>query len=527
MPTAAPLRPADPTSIGGYTLAGRLGAGGMGTVYLGRSATGEDVAIKVLHERLTASPPFLARFADEAAAARRVAGFCTARVLHADVTARPPYLVTEYVAGPTLDEALAAGGPLPASDVEALAVGVAAALTAIHAAGLAHRDLKPSNVLLSRLGPKVIDFGIARALDAPGDRTETGMLFGTPGWLAPEQLYGQSTQASDVFVWGLLIARAGTGWRPALELRVTVPSAADLAGLPASLATAVSAALNTDPALRPTARELLLRLCGSAEAGQVRTATRTLSRPWAAPYPTASAPAPNGYPQHQPPPAYPKYQPPTGYAQQRPPSYPSHKSYPSYAPYQPHQPIQPFRPQPRSPANRPWPVTPPAKPARRRRWYTRKRFILLALVLLVVVLINNADGRPPGQLPAGTARDGILEFTVTGWKCGQAALGTPPLQKQAQGQLCTIDLNVRNFGDQSRRVFVGSQKLRDTAGRTFDADSGAGVYLRRAQPFLTNDINPGNELAGTLVYDIAKDSQPEQLEVHDSPFSGGAPVQLP
>jgi eukaryotic-like serine/threonine-protein kinase len=499
---AAPLTATDPTSVDGYKLLGRLGAGGMGTVYLAKDlkdTAGEAVAIKVLHPPLAADPQFLARFASEAAAAARVAGFCTAKVLHADVSASPPYLVTEYVPGPTLDDVLA-GGPLPASDVEALAVGVAAALTAIHAAGLTHRDLKPSNVLLSRIGPKVIDFGIARALNSNGDRTESGMLFGTLGWLAPEQLYGQSTQASDVFVWGLLIARAGTGWRPAPELRVSVPAAADLKALPATLAGTVTAALNMDPAHRPSARALLLRLCGSAEAGPVRTATKVLSRPWATPYPTLLGPPstllgpPGGHP------------------------YPTPPAYPAMVPYPP----------PRSgqlPVHVPRPKAPPR---RRRRWYARKRFLLpIALVVILVVLASNDDGRKEPQLPAGTARDGILEFTVTGWECGKQSLGKPPAVHQTQGQLCTVALRARNFGDEPRRVHVSSQKLRDAAGRTSNADGGAWIYLEQARPLFNHEVNPGNELAGTLVFEIAKDATPQQLEVHDSPLSGGAKLALP
>jgi hypothetical protein len=523
----APLQQADPMTVGGYTLLGRLGSGGMGTVYLAKGAAGEEVAIKVLHARLSASPQFLARFADEAAAAARVAGFCTAKVLHADVHARPPYLVTEYVAGPTLDAVLAGGKPLPASEVEALAVGVAAALTAIHAAGLAHRDLKPSNVLLSRVGPKVIDFGIARALDMTGDRTETGMLFGTLGWLAPEQLYGQSTQASDVFVWGLLITRAGTGWRPAAELQVSVPSDAEIGKLPRSLAAAVTTALSLEPAARPSARDLLLRLCGSTEAGPVRTATKVLSRPWATPYPTTlgyptgaagpaaaypAAPPYQGAPSHQAAVLHPTATRPA--TQSRPADHlPAVRSRDGSV-------AAPHQPRPGYPVRHGAPVW------RRRRWYTRKRYLLLAVLVLVLVLINKDRGNgKTEQLPPSTVRDGILEFTLLGWRCGLSSLGTPPLARQAQGQLCTFELRVHNFGDGSRRVYVSSQKLRDAAGRTIEPDGIAWGYLEQARPFL-HEINPGNEVTGVLVYDIAKDSQPQQLEVHDSPLSGGATITL-
>src|SRR5574341_1955390 len=165
----APLERGDPTAVGPYLLEGRLGAGGMGTVYFGRSQRdGKPVAVKLVRSDLAGDTAFRARFRAEVEAARRVAGSCTARVLDADPDSQRPYLVTEYVDGIPLDQAIARDGPLPPSSLEGFGVGVAVALTAIHAAGIVHRDLKPSNVLLSAFGPKVIDFGIARALDGTG-----------------------------------------------------------------------------------------------------------------------------------------------------------------------------------------------------------------------------------------------------------------------------------------------------------------------------------------------------------------------
>ena len=175
---AAPLGPGDPEWVGPYQLLGRLGAGGMGTVFLGRGDDGEPVAVKVLRPELAGDPSFLRMFRHEVAAARRVVGFCTARVIDAELSGELPYLVTEYVDGVRLDRAIAASGRLAATDLAGLAVGMAAALTAIHGAGVVHRDLKPSNVLLSYFGPKVIDFGIARALDASATSTATGKLMG-------------------------------------------------------------------------------------------------------------------------------------------------------------------------------------------------------------------------------------------------------------------------------------------------------------------------------------------------------------
>jgi serine/threonine protein kinase len=157
----------DPERVGAYQVLGRLGAGGMGTVFLARCGDGPPVAVKVLRPELARNPSFLRMFRHEVDAARRVVGFCTARVLDADLSGPLPYLVTEYVEGVRLDRAVAGSGGLAATDLEGLAVSMAAALTAIHGAGVVHRDLKPSNVLLSYFGPKVIDFGIARAMDAP------------------------------------------------------------------------------------------------------------------------------------------------------------------------------------------------------------------------------------------------------------------------------------------------------------------------------------------------------------------------
>ena len=211
--TRGALRAGDPASIGAYRIVRRLGAGGMGTVFLALDRKSRPVALKVLHEHLRGDPLFRYRFAEEVAAARRVAGFCTARVIDADLQARLPFLVTEYVDGPSLYDRVTSHGPLPAPDAEALAVGMATALTAIHAAGVVHRDLKPSNVMLSRVGPKVIDFGIAGAVEARP--RHGGVNFGTPGWAAPEQRAGQpGAPASDVYAWGLLVAWAATGRHP-------------------------------------------------------------------------------------------------------------------------------------------------------------------------------------------------------------------------------------------------------------------------------------------------------------------------
>lgn len=186
-----PLRADDPASVGEgrYRLVGRLGQGGMGVVYFGRSRSGRAVAVKVVRPELSTEPGFRRRFADEVAAARRVGGFHTAPVVDADPQGDPAWLVTAYVPGPTLQAVLDRVGPLPADTLTVLAAGLAEALAAIHQAGVIHRDLKPANIIVAEDGPRVIDFGIARALDGTA-LTQTGFQIGTLGFLAPEQLTG-------------------------------------------------------------------------------------------------------------------------------------------------------------------------------------------------------------------------------------------------------------------------------------------------------------------------------------------------
>ncbi|MFB4303615.1 serine/threonine-protein kinase [Actinomadura sp. NTSP31] len=292
-----PLEPADPRTVGGHTLLGRLGSGGMGTVYLGTDpASGGRVAVKTIHPHLAVDESYRRRFRDEAYLASRVASFCTARVLaHGEDDGRP-YLVTDYVGGISLHQRLSTGGPLPPADLHGVAVGVASALAAIHAAGLVHRDLKPANVMLTLSGCRVIDFGIARSQDSGGLTAATGKVLGTPGWMAPEVLRGgPATPAADIFAWGCLIAHAGTGRMPfggdPEALRVT-DAPPDLSGLPEPLLPAVSSALAHDPADRPSAPDLLLTLVEQPQAGNWPAAA-----PDGAPAPVRpvpSGPAPSG-----------------------------------------------------------------------------------------------------------------------------------------------------------------------------------------------------------------------------------------
>jgi eukaryotic-like serine/threonine-protein kinase len=263
---AGDLQAGDPERVGPYRLLGRLGAGGMGQVYLGRSAGGRLVAIKVIRPELASDSGFRARFTQEIAAARRVSGLFTAVVVDADVAGPVPWLATGYVAGPSLAEAVETQGPLPADSVLTLAAGLAEGLEAIHATGMVHRDLKPSNVLLAGDGPRVIDFGISRAAEATA-LTQTGMIIGSPGFMSPEQAEGGAVgQASDVFSLGAVIAFAatgagpfGAGSTPALMYRV-VHHQPDTSRLPGQIRPLIERCLAKDPRERPTPAALLAEL---------------------------------------------------------------------------------------------------------------------------------------------------------------------------------------------------------------------------------------------------------------------------
>ncbi|CAM5518323.1 Serine/threonine-protein kinase PknD [Streptomyces alboniger] len=265
------LGPGDPQRIGAYRLLARLGAGGMGQVYLARSGRGRTVAVKLVREELAEQDEFRNRFRQEVRAARRVGGAWTAPVLDADTEAAIPWVATGYVAGPSLQSVVSHGhGPLPERSVSILAAGLAEALKDIHAAGIVHRDLKPSNVLVTIDGPRVIDFGIARALETvtDGGLTRTGALVGSPGFMAPEQVRGDRiTPACDVFCLGSVLAYAASGALPfgtansgvhALMFRIAQEEP-DLEGLPESLAELIAACLRKDPAARPSLDDVLER----------------------------------------------------------------------------------------------------------------------------------------------------------------------------------------------------------------------------------------------------------------------------
>jgi protein kinase-like protein len=268
-----PLAGDDPVEIAGYRLRARLGSGGMGRVYLAFTPAGRPVALKVVRPDLGGDAEFRRRFRQEVDASRRVHGMYTAQVLDAGPDASPPWLVTAYVPGPSLHQAVAEHGPMPEQTVFVLLAGVAEALAAIHAAGIVHRDLKPSNVLLAPDGPRVIDFGIARAADSTV-MTGTGMLIGSPPFMAPEQVKGQAvTQAVDVFALGAVAAFAATGRSPFGEgvdmgilYRVTHEEP-DLSGCPPRLRELVLRCLAKDPAARPSPAEVIAA-CRAQPAGQ-------------------------------------------------------------------------------------------------------------------------------------------------------------------------------------------------------------------------------------------------------------------
>ncbi len=341
------LRPDDPAEVAGYRLLGRLGAGGMGVVYLGetRSTNGDgsprQVAVKIVRGELADDDGFRARFRREVHAARRVSGACVVEVLDADPEAEPPYMVSEYVRGPDLASLVAKYGPLDGRRQHAFAAGLAQALLSIHSVGLVHRDLKPANVLCAQRGLKVIDFGIASAADA-ASLTRTGLVVGTTGWMAPEQVNGEKVlPLTDIFCWASVIYYAATGLAPfgegspATVLYRVVASDPDLSHplIEPRLRPLLAAAFRKDPRGRPAAPDLLDYLLP-------HRGTRPVEAPAFRHQALNVTPAP-----------------PTNAAQARPqpPSQPPAQP-PSQPPAQP-----PFQPpaQPAAPPPGPWPSTPP------------------------------------------------------------------------------------------------------------------------------------------------------------------------
>jgi Protein kinase domain len=318
----------DPRVIGEYRLRAQLGAGGMGRVYLGLSPAGRAVAVKVVHPELANDGDFLRRFSQEVAAARAVSGIYTAPVVASGLDERPPWLATAFVPGPSLDQVVAEHGPLPEQALWPLLGGLTEALQAIHACGVVHRDLKPANVLLATDGPRVIDFGISRAADGTS-LTAAGVVFGTPGYMSPEQAEGRGAgPESDVFALACVVAYGATGTGPfgtgtaAAILYRVVHAEPDLGRVPPRLREVLTACLAKDPAARPTLRDLSRTLAGRPDStgpsavafwpspvagligayqARLEQETRTVSRPadgfsWAGAAHRPAAPADPGRP---------------------------------------------------------------------------------------------------------------------------------------------------------------------------------------------------------------------------------------
>jgi serine/threonine protein kinase len=286
------LHAADPHTAGPYRLVSRIGSGGMGVVYLAEDANGRQVALKLVRPELADDPVFRSRFRREVQAGQRVGGICTAKYLDADLDSEHPYLVTEYVEGGNLADYVASHGPLVGEQLIGLAVGLAEAIVAMHASGVIHRDLKPTNVLMAPAGPKVVDFGISHAADGTA-LTQTGVVVGSPSWMAPEQAQGRETiPAVDVFSWGATVAFAATGrfpfgeGRPDAVIYRVVHEEPDLSGVDPKLLPMVVAALNKDPAARPAPDKLLVDVVKTAMAGDVppggsvAMTTLVLDRTW-------------------------------------------------------------------------------------------------------------------------------------------------------------------------------------------------------------------------------------------------------
>ncbi|HEY7484604.1 MAG TPA: serine/threonine-protein kinase [Streptosporangiaceae bacterium] len=393
--SVSPLLKGDPEQLGSYRLVGRIGRGGMGIVYLADSGAGERAAIKVISPDLAHDDAFRARFRREVESARRVRRFCTAPVLDAQLDGEPLYIVTEYVDGPNLDQFIRTSGPMRGSSLDHLAVGVATALTAIHGAGIIHRDLKPANVLLSSVGPRVIDFGIARALDTVDGATRTGQFVGTPAYMAPEVIDGKpATAASDVFAWGCVVAYAGTGQAPFAG--PTVPAVMyqimhaepSLDGVDEALREVVQQALDKDPAKRPSGQELLDRLVGQDHADTAQIA-ESVRRTWPSEaVPTAAATMP-------------------------PPPYRTRQDMPQTAPYTGPAPTQPVG----SPPGPPGPPRPPGQAGRPSgRTLALVGAVVAAVVVvaaLIAVVLNGSGGGVPSK--TSSVFDDDFSNNSSGW----------------------------------------------------------------------------------------------------------------
>ncbi|MDP9861688.1 MULTISPECIES: serine/threonine protein kinase [Streptosporangium] len=446
MPDLASLRPGDPEQVREYRLTARLGEGGQGTVYLGVAPTGARVAVKLLRADLAQDEEALERFIREVSTAQRVAPFCTAAVIDTGVDQHRPYIVSEYIDGLTLDAVVAQEGPREGSALHRLAIGTVTALVAIHQAGIVHRDFKPSNVLLAPDGPRVIDFGIAKALDRTS--TLTAMAIGTPSYMTPEQLAGEAAGSpADMFAWGCTMVFAATGAPPfgtdslpAIFNRIMNVEPDLRAIADPALRDLVGQCLSKDAALRPTAGEALLRLLGHAGGAPGvpgPTAPRGILAEGSAAAAQQTGPGPNGYQQpQQTGPGGHQQTGPGGYQQTRPAGPGGHPQAHPAGPGHPQQggpdhqwqrgpgypqqaPPPPYGGPGRGPAAYPVPGAPPypgAGPAARRGrgvWVAVGAGLAVTLVAAVGITLTLRGGTTPDPGPSPLA-DGTRPTAVSG-----------------------------------------------------------------------------------------------------------------
>ncbi|GLZ05137.1 hypothetical protein Acsp03_26030 [Actinomadura sp. NBRC 104412] len=528
----------DPTRVGPYRIEAKIGEGGMGAVYLGRGQDERPVAVKVVRPELAGDRAFLARFNDECRNAERVASFCTAQVLDHGQDLGLAYMVTEYIEGPSLLQHIRENGTLSPGLLHGVAVGVAAALVAIHSAGLVHRDLKPSNVLLSISGPRVIDFGIARALDMATSHTATGAVVGTPGYIAPEQILTQQvTPAIDVFAWGCLVAYAANGRNPfgqgSLQVMVgrALHAEPELGDLPEPLAGLVRAALRKDPESRPTSRDLLLSLVGGANEAAVTT---TLGESWTSeptrvntPSPAETRPNPevaqgNAHPQSPPQPQHGR----PGYAEWSTEPVGETATGPSYGPSSP---VPPPPMPPPSPVPSPSPgFAPGGVQDGQRRATRRKGFLVAGAALATAALLaggtylvaqlgddsgDPAQAQPPAT-PGGPPKEPMFVRidTAAGWpqKC-HADIGTYTPGQAApvpilRGDTCDM-LPERSPADRNKVAFT--RRFADHGEAWVMNADGSGARM------VTDRLAPGSRVTwspdGTQLAFTGRDGRALQL----------------
>ncbi|MQY03807.1 serine/threonine-protein kinase [Actinomadura macrotermitis] len=416
VPVFEPLQQGDPPLIGGYRVLARIGAGGMGRVYLATTQSGRRLAIKVVRPEFADDPEFRRRFQQEILAAQRVQSLYTAPVIDAHPDGPAPWLATAHVPGPSLAQAVADLGPLPAETVRVLCAGIAEALQAVHAAGVIHRDLKPSNVLLAADGPRVIDFGIARAAETT-PLTRTGMRIGSPQFMAPEQALGRpSTPALDVFALGCVAFFAATGRTPfgdgpdtAVLFRIAHEEPV-LDGCPEDLLPLITRCLDKDPEAQPTPREILDELvpldAAPAPADWLPADITRRLPAYAAEAPAGPPPGPPTGPQGVPAgpqgaPAGPPGPPPRAHGAPMPPGPPM---------------ISSSAPPPGGPPRYLPPPHPSARPAGNKGLLIGGGVVAaVMLLLLVVIVMVNASG--PSE-PAGAAKGPQAHTTATGGPSG-------------------------------------------------------------------------------------------------------------